>query len=82
MVVFIFKNRPHVVNIDHVISPVEFLEYGVPQGSTLGPLIFILCINDIVFEVKYSTFSIYADDTNLSCHDTNVFHVQWKLELQ
>ena len=74
------KNRSQVVNIDHVMSPVEFLEYGVPQGSILGPLIFILFINDIVFEVKYSTFSIYADDTNLSCHDTDVFHVQWKLE--
>ena len=59
------KNRSQIVQINNTKSSREHIKYGVPQGSILGPLIFILFINDIVFEVEYSKLYMYADDSTL-----------------
>lgn len=45
---------------------------GVPQGSTLGPLLFILYINDICNTSEKKTFCLFADDTSLLYSDKNV----------
>ena len=41
------------------------VKYGVAQGSVLGPLLFILFINDLYQVIEFSSAHHFADDTNL-----------------
>jgi hypothetical protein len=47
------------------ISDAINVKLGVPQGSVLGPLLFILYINDIKNVLRYSKLNLFADDTLL-----------------
>ena len=60
---YLFKRRQRVV-LPGIDSLWSFIEPGVPQGSILGPLLFLLFINDIVNEIHASIW-LYADDTSL-----------------
>ena len=44
------------------------MKCGVPQGSVLGPLLFLVYTNDINSAVASDGLKIYADDTNLFVH--------------
>ena len=59
-------NRPQNVVLDGVHSYIAMILSGVPQGTVLGPILFILFINDLEHCVKHSTVRFFADDTRIS----------------
>jgi hypothetical protein len=59
------KNRTSRVAVNGSMSYEFDIHSGVPQGSVLGPLLFILYVNDISDEIKFSECRLYADDTVL-----------------
>ena len=54
----------HTVNLENSFSEVSSMSCGVPQGSILGPLLFLIYVNDMPMAVKCNLF-LYADDTCL-----------------
>ena len=65
-------NRSQVIEINGTSSESECITSGVPQGSILGPLLFIIFYDDICSAVKYSDIIMYADDTVLVFADKNI----------
>ena len=59
------QNRSQCVVVNGTLSTEQKVRSGVPQGSVLGPLLFLLYINDLPNVVKDSTVKIFADDTKL-----------------
>ena len=66
------SNRHQYVNYNNTSSDMKLITCGVPQGSILGPLLFLLYINDIA-SVSTILFSIlFADDTTLFYSSKNL----------
>ena len=61
------NNRDQYVSFNNTASEKLPILYGVPQGSILGPLLFLLYMNDIIncYKDPNTRFVLYADDTNI-----------------
>ena len=58
------NGRKQIVVVDGIKSDTLEIKAGVPQGSRLGPLLFIIYLNNIITEIE-SDILIFADDTSL-----------------
>ena len=65
-------DRSQCVCIDDIWSTFLQIKCGVPQGSILGPMLFIIYINDILKSSYLFQFIMFADDTNLFASHSNL----------
>jgi retron-type reverse transcriptase len=59
------SERSRKVIINNYESSAQNIIYGIPQGSILGPLLFLLYINDLPLYVDHSMSDLYAFTTNM-----------------
>ena len=65
------SHRSQIVNYEGEKSKEEQILFGVPQGSILGPLLFLIHANDLHQQIQKSDIIMYADDTVLLFSDKN-----------
>ena len=61
-------NRQQYFMVNGHVSSNNTVVWGVRQGSVLGPLLFLLHINDLFLSSNYLSFILFADDTNILRH--------------
>ena len=75
-------NRYQVVSYNGHLSEPLPIKSGVPQGSILGPLLFILFVNDFILEIHDTQLGIYADDSTNYVAAKSVTEINDKLNAQ
>ena len=73
------SNRQQYVSINGFHSNPLPMKYGVPQGSVLGPLLFLIYINDLRNSIRHCIVHHFADDTNLLYSSKNLKTIQNKI---
>ena len=69
------SNRLFRLNLENCYSDPSNITFGVPQGSILGPLLFLIYVSDMPQAVKSNLF-LYADDSRLVFQGKDVIEVE------
>ena len=73
------SNRKQFCKVNGICSKTKDIHCGVPQGSCLGPLLFLIYINDLPFALKNSKVTMYADDTSISHSSSSLVDIEQTL---
>jgi hypothetical protein len=73
------KNRTQRTLFDGNYSEEKLIELGVPQGSAIGPLLFLLYINDLATVTQHCSVNLFADDTLIFISGKDISEIEEKM---
>ena len=74
------NEREQMVSCHNTVSGKSTISIGVPQGSVLGPLLFLMYVNDINRHVHLGACSLYADDTLVYCNGSTMSELKHNIQ--
>ena len=72
-------NRKQFCKVNGVCSKTKDIHCGVPLGSCLGPLLFLIYINDLPFAIKKGKVTMHADDASISYSSSSLADIDQSL---